>query len=84
MVAFSGTVYLILHAMNQPPFDLELAMDFATKEEIQCVSKELTYKNIPYEIVEFGAKEWIVLHLIEDKNALQSILVNECSAFRQK
>jgi len=59
-------------------------MDFATKNGIQCASKELINKNIPYKIVEFDEKEWIVLRAIEDKNELQSILVNECSAFRQK
>ena len=83
IVAFSGTVFLVLHAINKPPFDLELSADFANKNGIQCASKELISKNIPYEIVSFDEKEWIVLRVIEDKNELHSILANECSAFRK-
>ena len=62
-----------------PPFDLELATELATKESVRCASKELTNRNIPYEIAEFNEKEWIVLRVIEDKHELQSILENECS-----
>jgi len=84
MVALTGTLYIIFYAINKPPFDLELSMGFTTNNGSQCTSKILTHKNIPHEIVEFDEKSWIVLRVIEDKNELQSILANECSAFRQR
>ncbi len=84
VVALSGTAYIIWHAVNSPPFDLELSMGFETKKGVQCVANELINKNIPHEIVEFNEKEWIVLQVIEDKTELQSILENRCSAFKSK
>jgi len=84
MVAFSGTVYLVYYAINKPPFDLELSMEFTTKNAIQCTSQELVNKNIPYKIVKYRESDWIVLQVIEDRDELQSIQTNECSAFNEQ
>ncbi len=84
MLAFTGTVYLIFYYVNKPPFDLELSMEFTTKNAVQCAARELTSKNIPYKIIEHRENDWIVLRVIEDRYELQSILVNECAAFNKQ
>ena len=80
MVALSGTIYIIFYAINKPPFDVELALEVATKNDVQCINGELIKRNIPHENVEHLEKHWIVLRSIEDKNETKSVQLNECSA----
>ncbi len=78
MVAFSGTVYLIFYAINKPPFELALAADVAAKSQLQCASRALSERNIPYEVVPFDERDWLVLRTPEERDELQSILATEC------
>jgi len=80
--AFSGTIYLIFYAINKPSFDLELSLELATKNHVQCVNNELVKRNIPYENAEHLEKNWIVLRSIEDRNETKSVLLNECYSSR--
>jgi len=83
ILAFSGSAYLIFAAIVSPPFDVELSMEFKTEDAVKCIAKELTNRNIPYEIIEHREKDWVVLRTIEDRNELQPILANECALFSQ-
>jgi hypothetical protein len=82
IIAFSGTIYLIFYAINKPPFDIELALQLAAKNDIYCVNTELAKRNVPYENVEHLEMDWLVLRSAEEKSEAKSILLNECAASR--
>jgi len=78
-IALSGTVYLVYYAINKPPFDVEFAVEVATKDGVQCVISKLVEQNIPHENVEHLERNWVVLRNIKDKDKTKAILLNKCS-----
>jgi len=82
-LALSGTIYLIFYAAVSPSFDVELSIKLETNNGVQCATKEVIKRNIPYEIAQHREEDWIVLSTIEDKNEMQPILANKCSSVNQ-